>query len=341
VYPLGVLSSAIISPWVTCDIRALTRTLSDDEWVSVLKLSTKWMMLDIRQMVIKCMTSAKMSPVERIVLARKYSVDTWLRSAYITVARKVARVSPEDAAKIGLENVFKLHRANEQVLRTVSPPISAPTFDYRSVIQTAFGSEFERMQEAGGNDVERAVLARKCDVVEWLRAAFVELVARSQSLSVDEARAVGYETAIRLCTARELRITHEGSESLAWVDQELGTELQALSSHSTVERVVLARVHGVAEWLRSALVELVERQERVSVDEAALLGLETAIAVGHVRQPLAGSNFKSKGFVRAIEEEFEAEIGDVRAAGDRYRLHSKPEGTKSLNAAGKKKKKRK
>ncbi|KAF8068024.1 hypothetical protein FPV67DRAFT_1357312, partial [Lyophyllum atratum] len=92
---------------------ALTRTLSDDEWISVLKLSTMWKMLDIRRMAIEHLTAAPMSLADRIVLARAYSIVDWLRASYTTLAAIVTDISPEDAAKIGLETVFKLHRAHE------------------------------------------------------------------------------------------------------------------------------------------------------------------------------------------------------------------------------------
>ncbi|KAF8068017.1 hypothetical protein FPV67DRAFT_1358061, partial [Lyophyllum atratum] len=92
---------------------ALTRTLSDNEWISVLKLSTTWKMLDIRRMAIDHLTAAPMSLADRIVLARAYSIVDWLRASYTTLAASVTDISPEDAAKIGLETVFKLHRAHE------------------------------------------------------------------------------------------------------------------------------------------------------------------------------------------------------------------------------------
>ncbi|GLB38942.1 hypothetical protein LshimejAT787_0601040 [Lyophyllum shimeji] len=266
-----------------------TRTLSDDEWVSVLKLSTKWAMLDVRRMAIDHLTPAAMSPADRVVLARTYSVVEWLRSAYLALAKDPTRISPEDASKIGLEPVFKLLRAREHVLNSAFYKVAG--CDYDSAIQRKFGGELEGMQEAGSDAIERAVLARKSDVTEWLCAAFVELVARPQSLSVEEARRLGYETAIRLCAARELRIADAGSSRNtssandgSWVDRELGTELQALQSRGVVDRVILARECGMAEWLRTALVDLAKRGIRISLDEAEQLGMQTAIDVCRVRQ---------------------------------------------------------
>ncbi|GLB38934.1 hypothetical protein LshimejAT787_0600960 [Lyophyllum shimeji] len=314
-----------------------TRTLSDDEWVSVLKLSTKWAMLDVRRMAIDHLTSATMSPADRVVLARTYSVVEWLRSAYLTLAKDPTSISPEDASKIGLEPVFKLHRAREYMLNSAYAKVT--NCDYDSAIERTFEGELEGMQEAGRDAIERAVLAREYDAMEWLRAALVELVARPQSLSVEEARRLGYETAIRLCAARELRIadvrssrnkssTRKGSRIT--VDGELGTELQALQSRGIVDRVILAREYGVAEWLRTALVDLAKREKRISLDEAERLGMQTAIDVCRVRQisgsyqgRISGTGDLALFYEQAIDGEFEVELRDVRAAGEQCRQPEK------------------
>ncbi|KAG6834036.1 hypothetical protein H0H93_012407, partial [Arthromyces matolae] len=45
---------------------SLTRTLTDDEWTSVLKVSTKWEMVDIRRMAIEHLDSTSIPLVDRI-----------------------------------------------------------------------------------------------------------------------------------------------------------------------------------------------------------------------------------------------------------------------------------
>ncbi|KAF8068010.1 hypothetical protein FPV67DRAFT_1356536, partial [Lyophyllum atratum] len=96
---------------------ALTRTLTDDEWASVLKLSTMWKMLDIRRMAINHLTAAPMSladriagldPIERAVLARKYDVAEWLRAAFFELVRRPERVSVDEARTLGLETAIGL-----------------------------------------------------------------------------------------------------------------------------------------------------------------------------------------------------------------------------------------
>ncbi|KAG5353324.1 hypothetical protein C0989_008048 [Termitomyces sp. Mn162] len=381
-----------------------------DEWITILKLSTQWMMLDVRHVAINVLSSAKIPPVDRVVLAREYKVDTWLRSAYLELVKTASSMTQQDMEKIGLMAAFKIHKARERYSTgqfggfgypsTPPPPTdnffrSKETNVKRSAVERvllarehgvaewlreAFMDLIKRREPLTMDDsknlgfdtairlytarerllgrrtrmvstpsnntpvdqelreelgalityqpVERAVLARRCGVTEWLRQAFVELTERSEAISIPEAKALGYETAIRLAIAREayavkfnngFAICQDITTISSSVDQELASEISATSSHGPVERVTIARKAGVDEWLQSALDELVKRKERVTDDEAVVLGLDTCIQLCRFRfenlERYSSPSFTDSGQINA---EFQVELGEIRDAGERY-----------------------
>ncbi|KAG6897492.1 hypothetical protein C0992_001097 [Termitomyces sp. T32_za158] len=287
----------------------LTRTLSDKEWISVLRVSTTWRMLDIRRMAIEHLTSAPLSLVDRIFLAREYSVVSWLRSAYLALVEVNSELSNHDELTteiIGLESSFKLHRARESVLP--SRQCNARVIDHE--IEKEFKAESEALSDQ--TIIELAVLAQKYGVSEWRRQAFVAMTRRKQFLSVDEAQTLGLEAAIRLCGARELRRTL-GAEHA--VKQELEWDFGTLQSYTAVDRTIMARDYGVRTWVKEALLELVEREESLSLSEARDLGLRTAIALCRARHYPNQLSADETAYKQALELEFDEEFELVEAAG--------------------------
>ncbi|KAG6899466.1 hypothetical protein C0993_010109 [Termitomyces sp. T159_Od127] len=287
----------------------LTRTLSDDEWISVLRVSTTWRMLDIRRMAIEHLTSAPISLVDRIFLAREYSVISWLRSAYLALVEVNSELSRHDELTteiIGLESSFKLHRVRESVLP--SRQGNAHVIDRE--IEKDFETEFEALSDQ--TSIELAVLAQKYGVSEWRRNAFVAMVRRKQLLAVDEAQALGFETSIRLCGARELRRTLGAEQA---VKQELEWDFNTLKSHTVVERLIMARDYGVRNWVKESLLELAEREESLSMPEAHDIGLRTAIALCRARHYTNQLSPDEAIYRQALELEFGEEFELVEAAG--------------------------
>ncbi|KAF7356245.1 hypothetical protein MVEN_00956000 [Mycena venus] len=127
---LGGISSA--------DFRALLRVLypldiehvfdnkakwmTKDEWISVLKLSTQWWFLAARDLAIQQLNDRNdVTSVDRIVLARKYNVPTWLRMGYTDLARRDESISREEAEKIGWETAYQLGQVREAEIKSYVP----------------------------------------------------------------------------------------------------------------------------------------------------------------------------------------------------------------------------
>lgn len=266
-------------------------------------------MLDIRHVAIEHLTSAPLSLVDRIFLAREYSVISWLRSAYLSLVEGHSELSDHDRITtevIGLESSFKLHRVRESVLP--SRQCDSRVIDHK--IEKDLRGELEALSDK--TIIELAVLARKYGVSEWRRNAFVAMTRRQQILSVDEAQSLGFETSIRLCGARELRRTL-GAEKA--VKQELGWDIGVLESYTAVHRMIMARKCGVRNWAKEALLELAEREESLSLTEAQDMGLWTAIALCRARHDSDQSSPDEATYMQALELEFGEEFELVEAAG--------------------------
>jgi hypothetical protein len=69
--------------------------LSEQEWLSVLKLSTQWLFNDLRQEAISHLSSAEGDPIDRICLAKEFRVYHWLLEGYERVVERLA--SPQAA----------------------------------------------------------------------------------------------------------------------------------------------------------------------------------------------------------------------------------------------------
>ncbi|KAG6908822.1 hypothetical protein DXG01_003175 [Tephrocybe rancida] len=296
----------------------LVRTLSDSEWISVLKVSTKWSMLEIRHLAIEHLSSAPLALVDRIVLAKECFILSWLRSAYLTLMDAKSELSHYDIVtmeKLGLESSFKLHCAREFAL-----PRRAGILAMRNNIDEEFEAELETLDDRTA--IERAVLAQTYNVSEWRQNSFIELVERSQAISVEEAQVLGYQAAIRLCTARERQATL-GVERA--VHQELAWDFRALNSHTAVERLVLARGHAVRVWVRDALCDLGESSEPLSASEAATVGLNTAIALCRARHDPDQPSPGEAAYALALEREFQGEFMDIEVMGNRLLSKSERE----------------
>ncbi|KAG6864671.1 hypothetical protein C0991_007946 [Blastosporella zonata] len=318
--------------------RSLVRTLSDDDWVSVLELSTKWMMLDIRAMAVTYLTSSRMVSSDRVLLGRKYSVLQWLRSGYIAMAGS-ARLLAANAEKIGKESTVRLYRAREKAWKSQSQALPPPGLKFiANEVSEVFKGELQLGQQL--SSIERVLLAQKLGVVEWLRAAYLELVEATDPFSVQQAAAVGYSSAIKLSGVREryllqhiaaLERRHSKTRSglarappsdqttvRTLVEEEMKAELDACMSHTVANRLVFARKCGVQEWVLAALVELVEKGD-IELKDAAEIGLDTVIAVYKDRETVTQTPRTIViDYGDVINDEFKEEFDSMRVAGAIY-----------------------
>ncbi|KAH6907087.1 hypothetical protein BKA70DRAFT_1286210 [Coprinopsis sp. MPI-PUGE-AT-0042] len=64
--------------------------LTFEEWLSVLKLSSKWLFKDLRNVAIAKLDTLPMTPIQRVLLARQYSIPSWLIEGYVRILNRMA-----------------------------------------------------------------------------------------------------------------------------------------------------------------------------------------------------------------------------------------------------------
>ena len=66
--------------------------------------------------------------------------------------------------------------------------------------------------------------------------------------------------------------------------------LRRVEPPNPLQRLILARKYNIEEWMNPALLELCERQEPLSLEEARLMDFEDVVFVGTVRQTVRSSD---------------------------------------------------
>jgi hypothetical protein len=115
-----------------------------EDWVSVLKLSTRWHFNRIRGLAITHLAAIAMDPVDKVVLAKKYKVRDWLQSGYESLVSRSTMISLEEAEKIGYQTAHLLYQARE------SAAVRNRPYGYNDMvlghIERIFGDEVRAME---------------------------------------------------------------------------------------------------------------------------------------------------------------------------------------------------
>ncbi|RXW14142.1 hypothetical protein EST38_g11711 [Candolleomyces aberdarensis] len=91
------------------DTIAGSYTLTKDEWVGVLDLSTRWQMKITREHAIVKLSDLSLSPVEKVTLARAHKVAKWLKEGLNEIVTQEEALKPDELkAHLGLETAFRL-----------------------------------------------------------------------------------------------------------------------------------------------------------------------------------------------------------------------------------------
>jgi hypothetical protein len=84
-----------------------------DEWTSVLHLASKWGFESVRSLALRELL-ALASPVDKIVLGRKYGLECWLNPAFVAVCARAEPLSVAEAKRMDNEDVARINLAREQ-----------------------------------------------------------------------------------------------------------------------------------------------------------------------------------------------------------------------------------
>jgi hypothetical protein len=125
--------------------------LSKAEWISVLKLSTKWFFNELRKLAISQLSSTWMSAIDRICLAEEYRVYDWLPQGHEQVVYDVVSIhgslkglSAREGGRIGMEVALELSGIAIRQLRRGGGAITLGMRKHN--IFEAFKEEFDCIQ---------------------------------------------------------------------------------------------------------------------------------------------------------------------------------------------------
>ena len=91
--------------------------LSEQEWLSVLRLASMWDFLKIRQTAIEKLQARPLDLITKIELAHKYEIREWLFGAYLALGKRVDPLTVEEGHRLGFDFAIKMASVREQLLR--------------------------------------------------------------------------------------------------------------------------------------------------------------------------------------------------------------------------------
>jgi len=100
---------------------------SRHRWIALLSIASRYDMDKIRERAILQISGAwpPIDPVDKIILAEKHDVPSWLVPAYISLCHRETTLEESEAMKLGLPVTVKLNRAREAVRALGPRPLSS------------------------------------------------------------------------------------------------------------------------------------------------------------------------------------------------------------------------
>jgi hypothetical protein len=106
-----------------------------DEWTSILDLSVRWDFESIQSLATEQLTLIA-SPIDKIVLGRKYHITKWLQDAYHAVCEREQSLTVEEGLRLGMPEVINISRARQAAREKAT--LAAPS-RLHSIIEETFG----------------------------------------------------------------------------------------------------------------------------------------------------------------------------------------------------------
>lgn len=91
--------------------------LTEQEWLSVLRLASMWDFLKIRQTAIEKLQARSLDLITKIELAHKYEIREWLFGAYLALGKRLEPLSVGEGQRLGFDFAIKMASVREQLLR--------------------------------------------------------------------------------------------------------------------------------------------------------------------------------------------------------------------------------
>jgi hypothetical protein len=89
--------------------------MTKQDWISILKLATKWNFKDFRALALEKLTRETMDPIEKVSLAGAYDIPQWLRTGFDTLATRNEPLSVAEAKEIGYPVAIRVCQIREEI----------------------------------------------------------------------------------------------------------------------------------------------------------------------------------------------------------------------------------
>ncbi|VDB95558.1 unnamed protein product [Peniophora sp. CBMAI 1063] len=116
------------------------------EWLSVVKLSTKWCLDELRvSAIVHCeaLLPKDLSPIDRLVLGRELRIAEWMIKTYEEFGRRTALVDGQEREALGMAAYVKVVELRERSMRWTEKRRgrTRAQYDFRRKVQELFGDE--------------------------------------------------------------------------------------------------------------------------------------------------------------------------------------------------------
>ena len=121
-------------------------TLTLHEWLSVVKLSTKWCLDHLRSTAIihcEALLPRELSLTDRIALGRELHIAEWMVKTYEELGRRSAMIDSREREALGMDAYVKVVELRERSMRWAEKRRgrTRAQYDFRRKIQELFGDE--------------------------------------------------------------------------------------------------------------------------------------------------------------------------------------------------------
>src|SRR6266550_1803048 len=87
---------------------------SSEEWISILKLASKWEFQSLQKRAISELDSIA-TPIEKVILGREYDIPELRLPAYVDLCKSIVPLTEEDGERLGLQDVIKIYRVRQEL----------------------------------------------------------------------------------------------------------------------------------------------------------------------------------------------------------------------------------
>ena len=157
-----------------------------EEWISILKLASKWGFEILRLRAISKLEQAVASPVDMVALGRQYDIPDILLPGYATLCQSNVPLTYEEGLQLGMKDVVDIYRIRHELHGS---DITAVSFEEATTRVKAFISNKGGEDDAGaetaehnaGLDDEQASVWSDVGSVNSSRAPSAELMTTSSA----------------------------------------------------------------------------------------------------------------------------------------------------------------